>query len=142
MKKNNIKGITLISLIITIIVLLILASVATYSGINVIKQTYFTRFEAELKVMQTEVNDLYEKYNSEGSITVNGTTYKGNEIANIGKDINTVKKQATQVFTNNASGITNMTGYRYFDEDTIKALKIDKVDKYIVSVADGSVIKM
>ena len=40
--------------------------------------------------MQTEVNDLYEKYNSEGSITVSGTTYKGNEIANIGKDINTV----------------------------------------------------
>lgn len=141
MKKDNIKGITLISLIITIIVLLILASITTYSGVNVIKQTYFTRFEAELKVMQTEVNDLYEKYNSEGSITVNGTTYKGNEIANIGKDINTVKKQATQVFTNNASGITDMTGYRYFDEDTIKALKIDKVDgEFFVNVAKRSVI--
>lgn len=141
MKKDNIKGITLISLIITIIILLILASVATYSGVNVIKQTYFTRFEAELKVMQTEVNDLYEKYNSEGSITVNGTTYKGNEIANIGKDINTVKKQAIQVFTNNASGITDMTGYRYFDEDTIKALKIDKVDgEFFVNVAKRSVI--
>ena len=141
MKKENIKGITLISLIITIIVLLILASVATYSGVNVIKQTYFTRFEAELKVMQTEVNDLYEKYNNEGSITINGTTYKGNEIANIGKDINTVKKQADIVFTNDASGITDSTGYRYFDEDTIKALKIDKVDgEFFVNIAKRSVI--
>ena len=35
MRKNN--GITLISLVITIAVLIILASIATYSGVNVIK---------------------------------------------------------------------------------------------------------
>jgi len=62
MKKN--KGITLVALVITIVVLLILASVATYSGIEVIKSAKLTAFTTELKIMQTQVNAKYEE-NSE-----------------------------------------------------------------------------
>lgn len=62
--KNN-KGITLVALIITIIILLILASVATYSGIGVIKSAKLTAFTTELKIMQTQVNEIYEENREE-----------------------------------------------------------------------------
>ena len=58
MFKQN--GITLVALVITIIVMLILAGVATYSGIEAIENTKYTKFMAELKIMQTYVNDWYE----------------------------------------------------------------------------------
>ena len=38
------KGITLMSLVITIVILLILASITTYSGIEVIKSSKLTTF--------------------------------------------------------------------------------------------------
>lgn len=62
--KNN-KGITLIALIITIIILLILASVATYNGMEVIQSSKLTAFTAELKIMQTQVNTIYEENSEE-----------------------------------------------------------------------------
>ena len=58
--KSN-KGITLIALVITIVILIILASIGTYSGIQVVKSAQFTAFSTELKIMQTQVNKLYEK---------------------------------------------------------------------------------
>ena len=58
--KNN-SGITLTTLVITIIVLLILATVAVYSGVNVIENTSYTKFVAELKVMHSYVNKWYEE---------------------------------------------------------------------------------
>ena len=57
MFKQN--GITLVALVITIIVMLILAGVATYSGIEAIENTKYTKFMAELKIMQTYVNEQY-----------------------------------------------------------------------------------
>ena len=58
---KNKKGITLVSLIITIVILLILASIATYSGISVIKSSRLTAFVTELKIMQTQVNAIFEE---------------------------------------------------------------------------------
>ena len=52
------KGVTLISLVVTIVVLIILTSIATYSGVNVIRQSKLDKFTAEMKIMQTEVNNL------------------------------------------------------------------------------------
>ncbi|MCI8412163.1 MAG: hypothetical protein HFJ40_07060 [Clostridia bacterium] len=57
--KNN-KGITLITLVVTVIVIGILASVATYSGIEVINSSKLTRFTTEMKLIQTKVNEIYE----------------------------------------------------------------------------------
>ena len=61
MKSKTQKGVTLVALITTIIVLLILASVAAYSAKGVIESSKFNAFVAELKIMQTQVNALYEK---------------------------------------------------------------------------------
>ena len=48
MKKNiaNSKGVTLIALVITVIVLLILASIATYSGMDIIESSKLSTFTA------------------------------------------------------------------------------------------------
>ena len=106
-KLENNKGITLVSLVITIILLIILASIGTYSGIQVVKSAQFTAFSTELKIMQTQVNKLYEEKRN------------GNDeyVDSLGVEINSdtnIQKQANKVFT--ASGITDQNGYKYFDK--------------------------
>ena len=139
MRRFNSKGITLISLAITIAVLLILASIATYSGIDVIRQSKLDKFTAEMKVMQTQVNDLYQKYTDGTSVTVGSNTYTGEDILNkIGQDL---PSSADSVFTSGASGITDKTGYRYYNQDIIKELNIDGVEgEFYVNVKNRSVI--
>ena len=139
MRKINSKGITLISLVITIAVLLILASIATYSGIDVIRQSKLNKFTAEMKVMQTQVNDLYQKYTDGRSVTIGGSTYTGDDILNkIGQDL---PYNADSVFRSGASGITEKEGYRYYNQDTIKGLNIDGVEgEFYVNVKNRSVI--
>lgn len=141
MRKINNDGVTLMSLVITIIVLLLLASIATYSGVNIVKQSKFTKFTTQLKMMQTQVNELYEKYSENQSIEVNGKKYTGTEIANIGKEISTLS-QKNKVFNTSTSGITDSTGYKYYDKETIKALNIEGLEEeeYFVNVSKRSVI--
>ncbi len=141
MRKINNDGVTLMSLVITIIVLLLLASIATYSGVNIVKQSKFTKFTTQLKMMQTQVNELYEKYSGNQSIEINGKKYTGTEIANIGKEISTLS-QKNKVFNASTSGITDSTGYKYYDKEIIKALNIDGLEEeeYFVNVAKRSVI--
>ena len=141
MKMIDDKGITLISLVTTIVILLILTSIATYSGVNIVKQSKFTKFTTQLKMMQTQVNELYEKYSENQSIEVNGKKYTGTEIANIGKEISTLS-QKNKVFNTSTSGITDSTGYKYYDKETIKALNIEGLEEeeYFVNVAKRSVI--
>lgn len=129
MKKN--KGITLISLVVTIAVLIILGSIATYSGVNVIRQSKLDKFTTEMGIMQTEVNNLYDRYS-------NGTEEEKNQIINYGKELDS---EANNVFTVNASGITDSSGYRYYDKDTIAGLGIENIEEeFYVNVSKRSVI--
>ena len=138
--KNN-KGITLITLVLTIIVLLILTSISVYSGVNVIRSSKFTRFATELKIMQTHVNEIYQKYTDGGSIDVGGNTYTGDEILNIGKDISQVTDKANTAFTSGGSGITDKTGYKYFDQQTIKDLNIEGVEEeFFINIQKRSIV--
>lgn len=124
---RNSKGITLITLVITIIVLLILASVATYSGINVINSARLTTFTTELKIMQTQVNAIYQE-NSEKEIGVELTEER-------------IKKQANIVFTESESGITEQYGYRYWSNELIKELGIEGVEQdFFVNLKKRSII--
>ena len=138
--KNN-KGITLMTLIITIIILIILSSVSVYTGISTIRSSKFTKFIAELKIMQTHVNEIYQKYTDGGSIDVGGNTYTGDEILNIGKDIAQVTDKANIAFTSAGSGITDRTGYKYFDQQTIKDLNIEGVEEeFFINIQKRSII--
>ena len=141
---KNRKGITLISLVITIIVLLILASIATYSGINVIRSSKFTAFTTELKIMQTQVNSIYQKYKDNDTINIDGTSYIGSDILEIGEELNeesTTKEQANKVFKQEESGIVSQDGYRYWSSDLIKELGIEGVEKdFFVNIEKRSIV--
>ncbi|MCI8470901.1 MAG: hypothetical protein HFJ35_05470 [Clostridia bacterium] len=124
---RNEKGITMITLVITIMVLVVLASVATYSGITVIQTAKLTAFTTELKIIQTEVNAIYEKESKE-------------KYNNYGKEIQgDILNRAKEVF--GESGITNQEGYRYWDNDTIKLLGIEGVEHtFFVNIEKRSVV--
>lgn len=127
-KKN--KGITLISLIVTIIVLTILASMAVYSGINAVNSSKLTAFTAEMKIMQTNVNDLYEKYKDgdEGVLSL-GQSISGNT-------------QAEKALS--AAGIAQeeKADFRYYTNQDIVNLGIEgiKEREFLVDVKDRKVV--
>ena len=121
-QMRNKKGVTLISLVVIIIVLLILASIATYSGIQIIESSKITTFTAEMKIMQTHVNSIYDQW-KKGEVNKD----------ELGKDLeynSEVKEQASKVLTTEL-GIKDTTGYRYYDQETIKNLGIEGVKQEI-----------
>ena len=127
---KNQKGITLIALIITVIILSILASVAVYSGINSIKSARFTTFTVEMKIMQTEVNELYDKYKNGDS-----------DVLNIGEDI-TNNDQAKTVLSTIGVASTENSKYKYYSIDTVKALGIEAIEEneFIINIEDRKVV--
>lgn len=140
--KENKKGITLVSLVITIIVLLILASIATYSGINVINSSKLTTFTTELKIMQTQVNELYQKSKNGEQVQIYN---EQKEISNLGENLDScsvsIQSQANLVFKEETSGITDSTDYRYWSNDLIKELGIEGVEQdFFVNLETRSVV--
>ena len=127
---KNQKGITLLALVITVVILSILATVAIYSGSNSIKSAKFTTFTVEMKLMQTEVNELYDKYRA-GDETV----------LNLGEDI-TNNEQAKTVLSTIGVANTEFSNYRYYSINTVKSLGIDgiKENEFIVSIKDRKVV--
>ena len=164
MKKNN-AGITLVSLVITVIVLLILSSIAVYSGVSTIRSARLTKFTTELKMMQQKVNELYDSYINSKSVTVNGVEYVGQGeyttqntedgqtqtvqtklgIQDIGEDPEGLfnSNRLEEVFSAEGSGITDRTGYMYYDLETIQALGLDDMEyEFFVNVATRSVVSI
>ena len=144
--KQGSSGITLISLVVTVIILLILATVGIYSGITAINSSKLTRFTTQMKLMQLEVNELYEAYTTGGSIkTKDGNQYTGEMITTIGKNLNEAdQEQLDNVFRpdwEDGSGILNREGYRYFDKETIENLEIEGIDEeFLINVETRTVI--
>lgn len=138
--KDN-KAITLISLIVTIMVLLILAGVATFSGIEAINNTKYTKFKAELKIMQSHVNKWYEqlqpkeeetfeeniasKFNNVNATNANGNTEEAIKAKN----------------TLNTVGISNYSDYYLLKDTQKQQLGIEGVEQdVLVSVKDRKVV--
>lgn len=126
------KGITLISLVVTITILLILASVATYTGINSIQLSKLSTFTAEMKIMQTKVNELYQEYKN-GDETI---LTKGQDITN-----DSQAKIALQGAGENTDTET-INRYRHYTLQDIGDLGLDgiKENEFLVSIQDRSVI--
>ena len=154
MKKQNhtnSKGVTLVALIITIVVIIIIASIATYSGIDIIRSSRLTSFTTEMKIMQTEVNELYEKWkNGEIIIDDNGNvTIQEDESTqvSIGKDLtydSDVENQASYVLIHQldlGDTLSDLKAYRYFDYATIEYLGIEGTEgEFFVNIADRKVV--
>lgn len=116
--KNN-KGITLITLVVTVIVIGILASVATYSGIEVINSSKLTRFTTEMKLIQTKVNEIYEDRNDEEYEEI-GTTEELNKLSTILSSLNSEWSY----------GSSDTNKYKYFSQNEIKnKLNIEDVQQ-------------
>lgn len=129
MKKEvkNVNGITLIALVITVIIILILSSVAIYTGKSIISSSKLTKFTAEMKIMQMQVNDLYDKYK-------NGD----NAILELGEDLSSNEQENTAF---SGAGIIDTTGYRFFSQTTIESLNIEGVDgEFLINVEKRSVV--
>lgn len=150
---KNTKGITLVSLVITIVVLLILSSIATYSGINVINSSKLTAFTTELKIMQTQVNAIYQKYKDNDTIEIDGTIYYGEAESNkqdttnktmldIGQELTgDIKEQADKIFTLDASEVVSSEGYQYWSKELIKQLGIEGIEQdFFVNLEKRSVV--
>ncbi len=127
--KRKDSGITLITLAVTIIVLLILLGVTTTSGVNSLKLSKYTKFNEELKIMQAQVDQLYEKY-------------KDDDVINIGKDItDEYKESAEEAFS--AVGETDQDGYKIFDRDVIDELDIQGITgEFIVNIKKRKVLSL
>ncbi len=150
--KNNKKGITLITLIITIIVLLILAGIATYSGSEIIKTANLTSFTTQMKIMQTQVNELYQKYKDNDKVKIDEITYYGKEnndeeektILKIGEQLKNDQKQLLERLSNDeSSGVesSSIEGYRYWNKDLIQDLKIEGIDReFLVNISKRSIV--
>ena len=132
-KIKNDSGITLVALSITIIVLLILSTVAVSSGKKAIENSRLTTFTAEMKVMQSEVNLLYDKWKNEEKIKF-GDEEK--EITNIGNTITEDQK-------NRYNSLNLTDDYKLYDADVIKKLGIEGIEgTYFVNIKDRKVISV
>ncbi|MCI8760361.1 MAG: hypothetical protein HFJ34_04490 [Clostridia bacterium] len=122
------KGITLISLVVMIVIILILASIGTYSGIQVIQLSKLTAFTTELKIMQTQVNAIYEKNND--------TEEYGEPI------VGDKKTQAEKIFMElEKQTEIDKEGYRYWSNETIKNLGIEGVEQdFFVNLKKRSIV--
>jgi len=113
MKNTRTSGITLISLVITIIVLIILASVATYSGIEVVKSSNVTAFTTELKILQTNVDKIRSQKQSfdetEGESIQTGSAHY-NEL------IERLKIVKDYGYSDDTASIA---GYKFFTEEQL-----------------------
>ena len=134
MRKEN--GITLISLVITIILLLILATIGINSGVTTIKSSKLTKFTTELKIMQTEVNDLYNKWQNGNEEEKNNILQQGK--ATDGTSIDNVIKNGVVP----DKYVENKDRYRLYDTETIKnQLQIDGVEsEFFVDVQGRRVV--
>ncbi len=101
--KDN-KGITLIALVITIIIMSVLVTVVTYSGIDTYKNAKVTNFVAQMKLIQSKVDDLVQNKTKE-------------EINNLGLNEVTTSEQINAINTayNNQEILSNVISeYKVF----------------------------
>lgn len=155
--KNILKdgnGITLMALITTIVLILILATVAIYSGKDILERSHLTAFTAELKIMQTYVNEIYQKYIDGETIQLGSDTYTGETILSMRK--NSIDSEystniedsslpiynvAQNVFTSEQSGIIDKTGFLYFNKKILEDLEINDISgEFFVNIAKRSVV--
>lgn len=151
---NNVHGITLTTLVVTIVVLLILAGVATYSGIEAIDNTKRTKFIAELKIMQSHVNQWYEDCKP----SVNATDYEEKFATNVQTKFTINDKVAVNAASTDSSDSEKVTaaqtaltraniqsdkyGNFYLLEETeLQALGVEGVSQAVlVSIRDRKVV--
>lgn len=137
------KGVTLISLSIMIIVIIIIASISFNTGKDAVLLAKEESRISELKVMQSEINTIYEKYKNNEEILVKdeNSVISGNEILNIGEEYTAKESEAIKAM--NSVGITDMSQFRYLSIEYIQKLGIQGVEhEYLVNIETRQVMSL
>ena len=117
MKSEN--GITLISLAITIMIIIILAGVAIYTGKSAIDSSQVAKFTADMKLIQSQVNTIYEE------IKLGDTSYYNTGRAIDSLTVQTKTRVDTAMYAEGLD-ISNKTDFRYFNESDLELSETDK----------------
>lgn len=134
MKKE--QGITLIALIITIIILVILASIGASSGIATIKSSKYIEFTTELKLLQSEVNAIYQ---SSEKYEINENLKVTNSLAN---DLNSIlENENIKMILNNRKITITANEFEYWTKEYIsEKFNIDVNRNYFINVPNRLII--
>lgn len=140
MLKNN-KGITMIALIITVILLMILASIAISSGLETAQESRYYNAVAEMKTMQTKVNEIYEDYINADEAEQEKIRQYGQTIASSEKNAQ-AEKAYNSVRQSNPNVAGNIEDYQYYTTSYIKdTLGVDGIDyDFIINIKLRTVI--
>ena len=139
MKSREEKGITLITLAITILVLISLAGVGMYTSKSSVQSSKFEVFTAELKVIQSKVNQITEEYQKENKQIGVGLTAENKQILNATE----VTAQLTKKAQDAGSTLDEIkNGFRLCTVDYIKqTLGIENITRnYLVNVQQCIVV--
>lgn len=139
MKNRKEKGITLITLVITIIVLITLVAVGAYSSTSSVQSSKYEVFTAELKVIQSIVNQITEEYQKENKQIGVELTTENQRILNTTEVTTQLTKKAQDAGCT-IDEIKN--GFKLCTADYIKqTLGIEKITRdYLVNVQQCIVV--
>lgn len=123
MKKTtkDIKGITLIALIITVIIMLILVSTITYTGLNTYKNTKVSEFVFQMQLIQAKIDELFKK--GEIDIIIQELEKPGDKEQSI----------ISTAFSNKEISSNDMDSYRVLTKEQIlEILDVDDMQNSII----------
>lgn len=132
MKKTNVKGITLVSLVITIIVLLIITSITIYTGGNIIKKADLQTINTNMMLIQAKVKTISEqaKFNKDTS------KYKGTKISQITGNSKIQKLIDDKIIEDNENSYL-------LSQDDLNTMGLEKIkneDGYVVNYDTDEII--
>lgn len=121
---KNIKGITLVSLVITIIILMLITSVTVYTGTNVIKQVTLQNVNTDMMLIKAKVKTMEEqaKFNKDNS------NYKGTPLIDV-HDNKKIDKLVDEEI------VEDITKYYLLSKEDLNSMGLEKID-----IADGYLV--
>lgn len=99
--------------------MIIIAGTATYTGISTIRQTNRTKFNAELKVIHTKVDEIAEEELSQA------------ELAAYGNDIEAQTGEIQMKIQTALSGGSS-EGFRYFEKQDLEKIGVSGIDRQVI----------
>lgn len=122
--NKNIKGITLVSLVITIIILMLITSVTVYTGTNVIKQVTLQNVNTDMMLIKAKVKTMEEqaKFNKDNS------NYKGTPLIDV-HDNKKIDKLVDEEI------VEDITKYYLLSKEDLNSMGLEKID-----IADGYLV--
>lgn len=113
------KGITLITLAITIVIMIIIAGVSISVGGDLMESSRVTRFDSELRIIHTKVNEVVEAKHTQ------------EEINSIGQDISELDSTIQTKISTALEG-SSADGFKYFNKNDLETLGVADVDREVI----------